>query len=161
MKTIQGRFSTIQYPVGDNITSNIPIINNIGNYIKSILIKKDIDINSTINLICSGSSGAIIASLVAVILSKKYNAVFIRHIKKEGEDSHGINYGETYFAGTTFNIIVDDFIAQGRTMKYIFSKIPNKVKIDLIAVSHIDNPEMIIPFFEEKKVKILLTDRSS
>ena len=70
MKTIHANFETIKYPVGDKILYNIPIIKNMGDKIKSILIKTRLDYFYPINLICSGSSGAIIAAMIATILNE-------------------------------------------------------------------------------------------
>ena len=158
MRTIHANFETIKYPVGDKILYNIPIIKNMGDKIKSILIKTKLDYFFPINLICSGSSGAIIAAMIATILNEdpSFTKIYIRHIKKESENSHGYSYmSADWFCG--FNIIVDDFIHTGTTMKYIFDKINDNTKIDLIAVSEIDRPEEIIDYLREKKVKILLT----
>ena len=48
-----------------------------------------------------------------------------------------------------------NLICSGVTMRRIFNKIPENIIIDIIAISKIEN-ENIINFFEEKKVKILL-----
>jgi hypoxanthine phosphoribosyltransferase len=160
MKIINGNFKEIDYPVGDHIQKNIPIINNMGVRIKSILIEKKLESDDQINLICSGSSGAIISSIIATILYKDFKGVNIRHIKKDGESSHAADnykshFYSSYFNG--FNIIVDDFICSGDTMKRIFSKIKDDIQIDIIAISKINNGcENIIEFFKEQKVKILL-----
>ena len=158
MRTIHANFETIKYPVGDKILYNIPIIKNMGDKIKSILIKTKLDYFFPINLICSGSSGAIIAAIVATILYSNFKKVNIRHIKKDGESSHTTGNYKSYLFNNYFsdvNIIVDDLICSGVTMRRIFNKIPENIIIDIIAISKIEN-ENIINFFEEKKVKILL-----
>jgi orotate phosphoribosyltransferase-like protein len=156
MKTIHADFTTIKYPVGDYIQYNIPIIKYMGDKIKLILIEKKLNTDAQINLICSGSSGAIIASIIATILYDKFEKVCIRYIKKDGENSHGFSYMcSEWFKG--FNIIVDDFITTGATMKYIFNKINNNTKVDLIAVSEIDCDWLSINYLRKKKVGILLT----
>ena len=158
MEIIHANFKTIDYPVGDNIQNNISIINKMGIMIKSILIEKKLEIDNQINLICSGSSGAIIAAIVATILYSNFKKVNIRHIKKDGERSHINNDYKSYLYNNYFsdvNIIVDDLICSGVTMRRIFNKILENIIIDIIAISKIEN-ENIINFFEEKKVKILL-----
>ena len=94
MRTIHANFEAIKYPVGDKILYNIPIIKNMGDKIKTILIKTKLDYFFPINLICSGSSGAIIAAMIATILNEdpSFTKIYIRHIKKESENSHGYSY---------------------------------------------------------------------
>jgi orotate phosphoribosyltransferase-like protein len=154
MKIIKSNYATISYPVGDNIQYNIPIINTMANQIRLLLIKNKVSKDTMINLICSGSSGAIIASIVSTILYENFNKIHIRHIKKDGESSHGNdNYKSHNLSG--LNIIVDDFIASGETIKRIFSKINDEYPIYLIAVSNIDHYEFI-KFLKEKDVKYLM-----
>jgi orotate phosphoribosyltransferase-like protein len=156
MKTIHGKFKMIDYPVGDNIQSNIPIIKKMYDKIKLIMKKEGIFYDTKINLICCGSSGAIIASIIAQLLCKKYIDVKIRHIKKHGENSHGNSYDNSNFIG--YNIIVDDFIASGKTMQYIFTRLKKDVIIHLIAVSDFSAGANIIDLFLDRGVQCLLQE---
>lgn len=152
MKTIKGNYPEMAYPVGDHIQENFIIIEKMGNCIKTILKENKIPKDTDINIICSGSSGAIIASIITAILIKTYENVYVRHIKKDGENSHSGNYIFKELCG--FNIVVDDFIATGSTMHYIFEQLHTDTKIDLVAIS--GTTIITSKFFQKNKVKFLL-----
>jgi len=154
MKLIKGNLRKMSYPVGDEISRNMPIIKKLGAKIRTVIIRNKIEIKK-INIFCSGSSGAIIAAIISETLIKKFGDVDIRHIKKCGENSHGFEY--TTYGMRGFNIIVDDFIATGETMKRIFYSIEINTKIDLIAVTGEVNGHMI-DFFNIKGVKYLISE---
>ena len=84
----------------------------------------------SINIYCQGSSGAIMA---AFFCARVQNACRILHVKKEGEKSHSDYSNLRPFSGDCINIIIDDFIASGRTVNRIHSFAD--VKIDCLIVS--------------------------
>jgi len=101
----------MSYPVGKNMNN---LLENTKVFFE--LIKKHAPKDQQLNFLCRGSSGAIIAGIVASSLSEEYQ-VIINHIKKEGESSHSsclrLNIED-------FNIIIDDFIASGSTVNNIY-----------------------------------------
>ena len=119
----------INYPVGSYIQHNLPIIEKMANKLHHLYGKND----AQINLWCSGSSGAIIASLVA----QKFENATILHVKKEQEASHSNNefFISSYI--TVINIIVDDFVQTGSTINRIRMAMKNSrtgLNIDCIAL---------------------------
>lgn len=157
MEYIKCKFRDITYPVGDNIIYNLPIIKDMGKKIKSVLIKEKIPFDKRINLICSGSSGAIIAAIISTILCKQYKEINIYHIKKNNEKSHSDGYKGSDFIG--YNIVVDDLISTGKTMFHIFDNIYKSI-IDLVCVSYIEDSHQyeIRDYFISKGVKFLLNN---
>lgn len=126
-KFTDSRLECMGYPVGECIIRNIPTIK-----IYTEIIKKESN-GQRINLYCAGSSGAIIAAIIATELSD----VEICHVKKEGENSHSPSC--PYSRG--YNVIVDDFVSTGRTIDYILDKYQGRIKsFDLMIVtSNISN----------------------
>ena len=107
----------MNYPIGPNIKVNLPIINNMYRYIKEKFPE------GTITIWCRGSSGAIIAGIISsIIISRSNFKVEVCHVKKEKEDSH--SYQSIYFDSYNnyVEIIVDDFIASGKTVEAIIEK---------------------------------------
>lgn len=103
------------YPVGSNITNAINLAKN-----AAIIFNKMKEYNSKqpINIWCRGSSGAILAALFALYIKKKRD-VYICHVKKEGESSH---ITQPCPASNAINIIIDDFISSGETIRAIKKK---------------------------------------
>lgn len=102
-----GTAKTLNYPVGDNITENIPRIREMIEVFKTI----EYFHNKNLNIICRGSSGAIIAGIFATSLTNRLKIV---HVKKQHEDSHCNSY--IHNDKNWANIIVDDFICSGETV---------------------------------------------
>jgi len=117
-------FKEMCYPVGLNMSSNITTIEQYCN-----IIQREYS-NKPIMLHCMGSSGAIIAGIIAY---KKDN-VIINHIKKDGENSH--NSRVQTFIDMYNNIIVDDIVASGSTVRDILCKYPNDCIFDALFVSN-------------------------
>ena len=120
--------STMAYPVGTHISKCVPVVLEM---IKSFLTIEEFK-DKGVNIICQGSSGAIIATIFSLNIP---NPNKIIHIKKTGEDSHSssINQQPDYV-----NVIVDDLISTGTTMNRIyenFSKVPNGSNIDCVCIS--------------------------
>ena len=113
-----------QYPVGTNIMANMLVINRMGKILREFIDKNYPDA-SYINLICRGSSGAIIAGLVSVILKKdKGKNVCIYHIKKDGESAHGSGLLDNGILDpTSIIVVIDDFIDTGLTIVSIVEKL--------------------------------------
>jgi len=161
MRMINLATDAIKYPVGDYIVYNLPKIDEMYKVIiKLPEIKKFLSDKSKIyfriSLICSGSSGAIIASIIASKLINDKIDVNILHVKKEGEDSHSGN--KIKFFNNSFNIVVDDFICSGSTIRRIFNKVDeicDKNKIHCVCITDTVSPIMV-EYFQENKLKYLI-----
>ena len=113
-----------EYPVGKYISEWIDFINTITPFVIEQTGGK------SINIWVRGSSGAILAALLAKNLP---NDIDIIHIKKEGENSHNSNTNISL--RYEYNIILDDFIDSGATMIKIWEQAGKYVKsIDLMIV---------------------------
>jgi len=109
----------IDYPVAEHISDNLVTINNMAIKLSKLYSKK-----IRINLWCRGSSGAIIAAIIASKLIKKQYNTTICHVKKDGEENHHGSY--IYYISDGINIIVDDFICSGKTINIISKVIKEK-----------------------------------
>ncbi len=121
--------SMINYPMGEYMKSNVPKI------IKTIDTFKQIEEfkGRNLNIICRGSSGAIIAAIYSMNLP---NEIDIIHVKKDGEIAH--NGGDIRLMRHAANIIVDDFICSGETMNSIYTRIKRTypdIIIDCVCVT--------------------------
>lgn len=105
----------MRYPVGRYIYENIGQIKEMVASYNSIEEFK----GKEINLICRGSSGAIIAGIFASLMPVR---CYIFHVKKDGENSHHGQCGRINNCGDV-NVIIDDFIASGSTMNAIYEKL--------------------------------------
>lgn len=97
----------IYYPVGQHLQKNIPIIKRMALAIQ----KKNYD---KLVLVATGSSGAIIAALIA---NEFVNPPSIMYIHKKKEDPH---YHSIADFDSSYNFVfVDDFVRTGDTIRYI------------------------------------------
>ena len=121
----------MDYPVGDYIVNNISTINAMGEMLLTVIPKK-----KRINLWCMGSSGAIISGLIAnILINGCMSRVKIIHIKKVGESSHE-DSSFMCASNSDFNVIVDDFICTGKTIRKIYEKMGEMdCSIDCLCVS--------------------------
>jgi pyrimidine operon attenuation protein/uracil phosphoribosyltransferase len=136
VKMINHSADKLTYPVGDYIGNNIKLIN--------LMVKSFIELEKFhkrhINIICRGSSGAIIASFFAnaIAESGKYGEFKIIHIKKEGEASHTHGVPKL-LKGRAINVIVDDFTCSGKTIRTIYEMLnkgrKTKLKIHGLCLS--------------------------
>lgn len=125
---------TMEYPVGENITKNLPTILAMSNLLKDLYPSK------SMHLWCRGSSGAIIAAIIATNFKK----VVICHVKKSGESSHTDALPKSM--RNAVHIIVDDFIAYGSTVNEIytaFKKHTRNKEIDCLCVTGKFNIDVI------------------
>ena len=129
MEIVKTGLECIHYPVGLSIQLNIPIIK-----LMAEAVKKQYPTDK-LNLICMGSSGAIIATIIAQEITDSK----IYHIKKDGEKAHNSYIRLEHDA---INVIVDDFIVTGHTVNLIYKKLTtldNSIKIDCICVTQVDS----------------------
>lgn len=110
----------MDYPVGIYLQSNLPIIKEYIKIIKGLKKKK-------INLICTGSSGAIIAGIIGTKINCK-----VIYVRKEGERSHE-RHGDSPDIDA-YTIVVDDFVSTGQTIKRILDHY-KYTKINCLLVS--------------------------
>ena len=126
------KLDCMEYPVGSHMSYNIPIIKKMVSIIKRKYNDKPI------NLFCQGSSGAIVAAIICLYVSK----CKIIHIKKDGEYSHSLSCPQH----DGYNIIVDDFISSGATVQRIIeeaAKIHYIREFDALIVSDSINKKVI------------------
>lgn len=105
------------YPVGSDIQAAKEMVKEWICIFNTLGYSTDIKIN----LWCRGSSGAILAALFASMSS--YNCI-ICHVKKEGEISHSDTpsmYSSSRY--TIINVVIDDFISSGATIREIVKNI--------------------------------------
>lgn len=142
----------IRYPVGSYIVSAISFID------KALLtIKEKITFeNENILIWCRGSSGAILAGLLAAKLINLYPAIYTRivHVKKPGEQAHDVDIKHVRLSTTYTNIIIDDFSYSGETIMSIAKAmaIREVQYIDLLILSNIqtvkgdETYQRVLPF---------------
>lgn len=108
-------------------------------------IEKLLSVSDKYFMVCTGSSGAMCATAINMLLS---NPLEVVHIKKDGETSHSSRNGglkpSLKYLGTP--IIVDDFIASGATIHRIAKAIREDAYrvVDCVVVmgnSHVDGAE--------------------
>lgn len=125
-KHIKIEYHSVTYPIGNNIPNLMRLIDL---YLDAFNTHITLPEGTNINLWCRGSSGAIIAGIFASKL-KNISQEYIRisHVKKHGEDSHSI----TKFSITNaYNIVIDDFVSTGETVKAIFSHMRKFAKVEI------------------------------
>lgn len=106
------RNCSINYPVGRYINDAISFIDAVVNQID----KDDSFPTQDLAIWCRGSSGAILAALLSqYFCTEGFREVRINHVKKPNEHSHSSN---ALHVGAC-NIIIDDFIATGETVREI------------------------------------------
>jgi adenine/guanine phosphoribosyltransferase-like PRPP-binding protein len=125
--------SGFDYPVGKYIVSNLPIIKDYATKLEELLKKEEFKDRDRI-IFCRGSSGAIIAGIIASIIE----ITEIIHIKKAGEKSHSDN--NFIVDDNDIVIIVDDFVTTGNTLKSIYNTIENckteEKEIDILILNN-------------------------
>ena len=104
----------VRYPVGDHMDTAISFTRVVSNYLR----KENLQ-DKFINLICTGSSGAILSALIYADLLN--DRIAVCHLKKNGETSHS-GSSITFMGADTINIIIDDFGCTGRTLSNIMKK---------------------------------------
>lgn len=110
MKIKKPYFSEMQHPIGTHLSENLP-------YIKAMtkLIRKHPNLDNLV-LVCRGSSGAIISSIIAINLVPIPPIVYLR---KDGELGH-THFNRSYLEDISKEfVVVDDFIASGETINNI------------------------------------------
>lgn len=112
MKHFKIKQHDVPYPIGANFYKFIDYINDAVKQFDKI---KDIR-NKPVNIICRGSSGMATATLFAERLTRKKIIYRIIYLYKEGEKNHG---GQLSPFMNAFNVIIDDIIATGKTIKVI------------------------------------------
>lgn len=131
------------YPVGEHLDNVIIYIENISAELEKIL-----DHTKCLNIWCRGSSGAILAALLASRFI--YHSPRILHVKKEGEEAHSTNGSFNHHTSFNhvINIIIDDFVSSGETIRKIYSTARKFVpKIDVLIVHSIPiHRDWFLPF---------------
>jgi hypothetical protein len=113
--------SSICYPVGSDMPQIIGYVRSAIERFTELypMFKAQLGL-SEVNLICRGSSGAIIASTFATLAPSEWSCNVV-HVKKPGEQSHsGI---VSCLENSRINVIIDDFICSGATIASIYSAV--------------------------------------
>lgn len=103
----------ISYPVGGDLTGLLKSVEYMSQGIKTAFKYED---DKELCLLATGSSGAIIAGLIASKLGGAFSRVKICHLKKQGEKSHSSGIRPS---SQSLKVIVDDFISSGETVNRI------------------------------------------
>jgi hypothetical protein len=124
------------YPVGEFMEENTPRI------MEMIRLFKEFEEfgDRYVNIVCTGSSGAIIAALFSVSIPNRNRII---HVKKDGEVSH--EAGTKIECRNSIYVVVDDFIISGDTMTRMVSKmreVEPGFRIDCLCVSGKYNPHV-------------------
>jgi hypothetical protein len=109
---VNPKLTNIHYPVGVYINDNLPIISEMAKSFVTIEEFKD----KKINLVCTGSSGAIISAIFSILIP---NETQIHHVKKDGEKSH---HGQIdKISNENPFVFIDDFICEGITINRVYA----------------------------------------
>jgi len=120
MKKITFIGGSVGYPVGENIASAIKSVKKMANCFNEVNEFKD----KYVNIWCRGSSGAILATLLASTIDNKCH---ICHVKKDGEWAHNSEPTPArHLSLPTINVIIDDFICSGSTVRSIYEKMNSR-----------------------------------
>lgn len=132
------------YPVGKRMDLVITYIEEIIATFK----RNHINLDKYANVIyiwCRGSSGAILAGMLAYTFKKA--PVIINHVKKEGERSHSYNSLESSKGG--IDIVIDDFMDTGETIFRIWRDSGIK-KIDYLILDEVNPAYFQAALLEQK-----------
>lgn len=138
--------TNIQYPYG-SIASDLPrlidvtkeLATNIQNHIKE-----------PIQLLCTGSSGMLLAALV----SQHIPDCVICHIKKPGERSHGKADIDT----SRHLVLIDDFVDSGISINRILGHLVFKHPYSLALVERMDSNETTVGKLTNKNINYLFIE---
>ena len=100
------------HPIGLYFESNLPVIKGMVAELK----KHEFE---DLGLVCTGSSGAIIAGVIASMLDKAPSIIYIR---KDGEFGH-YHSNENKLRKVKDLVFVDDFISSGNTVNYVIKEL--------------------------------------
>jgi len=137
----------VTYPCGHSMPETIKYVQSI----KTALLTHDPMLNhpdTQINLWCRGSSGAILAALFCLIVAPQAN-IRVLHVKKSGEEAHEDRARPFY--GTATDIIIDDFMDKGHTIKAIITDAGIN-KIDYLIVAFINEAARMNYFLDKRNL---------
>jgi phosphoribosylpyrophosphate synthetase len=124
----------MNYPVGSDVINDTKYITLVKPVLLNLLKESFTHKSTIIDIWVKGSSGAILAGMLATHLLEY--TVSIKHIKKPKESSHTKN-SYLYGSNERVNIIIDDFIETGKTINSINDELKNKaISCDILIVSN-------------------------
>lgn len=109
---MSGLFSELAHPIGANFSYNMPIMLDMAKILKQQAF-------TNLGLVCTGSSGAIVSTVIAQQLEKLPTIIYLR---KPGEDGHG-HWNVDNLHNVVDIVVVDDFISSGRTINGIVEEL--------------------------------------
>lgn len=132
--------SCIYYPIGDNLPSNLSIIKKMAEAIELVQVEYYPD-TKRINLVGQGSSGAIIAGIVATTIMERTELnVSVIHLRKDGERTHRAGNVPSFTFDSAMVVVIDDMIDTGTTISNITKRLMERRhaydgKIDVLCVT--------------------------
>jgi orotate phosphoribosyltransferase-like protein len=120
MKIVNRPIGALRYPVGERMTENFSIIDEMCVHLRELLEAEYAGIKN-VHFLCRGSSGAILAAIVGrYIYMNTDRVIHIDHFKKEGENSHNHNrFDEKLLFNDSVVVIIDDIVCTGQTVDAI------------------------------------------
>jgi adenine/guanine phosphoribosyltransferase-like PRPP-binding protein len=102
----------LHHPIGLSLKENLPTIKQMGNILVRMRLPK-------LGLVCTGSSGAIIAGIIGSMFKITPAIIYIR---KQGETGH--YHGNQHEVKRLKNLVfVDDFVSSGDTADYVVNQL--------------------------------------
>lgn len=123
------KLTMADYPVGRRFNDNVKVFNLMYTHLLRVLPPRSQGLH-TVCFWVRGSSGCCIASYLStkIALSSLKVKTEILIIRKSGESSHDSQI-EKYRTEGVFNIIVDDFVNSGETLKAIYKGITDLTSV--------------------------------
>lgn len=141
MNHIEIKKIALEYPVGCDVKAAHDFILEVNTKLSELLKSED-----TVNIWCRGSSGSILATILS--LNIKVKECRICYVRKGNETQHS---SRVYPLDEAINIVVDDFISSGETVRAIIDAM-DKRPVDYLIVSLGE-----VPFDLVDKVKIKIS----
>lgn len=138
----------IQYPVGLCMNHNIPNINILcDDLLKAIRNRSTKPDANTIQFWCAGSSGAIIAGIMANFLySNGITPVRINYVRKNEELPSSHENGHCNHNPNDLTIFVDDIISSGTTYRRVRQQLrqsTNLIDFDIVVITGIIDESLV------------------
>lgn len=147
--------TSLSYPVGANLFQASSYINIVYNRIKD-LIPKD----KLINVWARGSSGSILGTLlIGKMMDNGISEnIKLAYVRKPSETEHRSSPSSFYYSPEVFNIVIDDFIASGRTIKSIFEAMKGENRQQPVDILIVKGAYRLEEMSNKPVINILVSD---
>jgi hypothetical protein len=125
----------LSYPVGNNMEKAKKWVRSAARKFRRIAMFK----GKPIQLICRGSSGSVLGTLFISMLPGY--EITIYYVRKHSESAHGISQWQE----NSYNVVIDDLISTGDTLRAIYNAIP-KCDIHCLIISNGIERKNSVPF---------------